>query len=286
MTKAQNLELQTSLPALAEEQIRQYRQDGHLIVPQVLSSAEVEVYRHRLLVVGRREHQKLNDYERSVGASGNQFIFDLREIDPMAWQFIAEPKIAKVAAELLKSDRVRILHYNCFFKPSQGRGTPWHRDCLFIPLEADKLITAWVPLVDLSPEMGLLTFVSGSNHPKGWDFSPTNQYSGDSLEPMLSKRGLRLSTVGKMKVGDVSFHSSLTLHGAPVNESNCLRAVVAISYYADEARIQDPELCKFFPSQTVRSIAYRQHFLREYFSDLKPGDFARNRNHPVVYERL
>ena len=269
---------------VTEEQRDRYRRDGHLVISQLLSQAEVATAYPALFATANREHQKLNDYERSVGASGSRFVYDLRQIDPEVWQFIASPRLAQWAAELLDTDRVRILHYNCFFKPAGGKPTPWHQDYLFIPLEAEKLIAAWVPLVNLTPEMGLLTFASGSHEVKTGDFSAANQYSPSQLEQVLAERDLRLTTVGNMQVGDVSFHSSLTLHGAPANRSDRMRAAVAISYYADEARIQDPEQSN--SAAALEAIAYRQHFLREYFPNLQPGDLAQTPEHPIVYTRL
>lgn len=275
----------SSLP-LTEDQRAHYHRDGHLVVSQLLPETEVRQAHPALLATARKEHQKLNEYERSVGASGSQFVYDLREIDPVVWNFIASPRIAQAAAELLDTNRVRILHYNCFFKPAGGQPTPWHQDYLFIPLDADRLITAWVPLVNLTPEMGLLRFASGSHRLKTTDFSQVNQYSQARLEQLWAEQSLRLTTVGNMAVGDVSFHSSLTLHGASANRSDQMRATVAISYYADEARIQDPENCPLNSAVALSSVAYRRHFLREYFPDLKPGDLAQTPDHPLVYQRV
>ena len=286
MRKGELLQHQLDSLPLTDEQRADYRRDGHLVVPQLLLPTEVSAARPALFATASREHQKLNEYERSVGASGSRFVYDLREIDPLVWKFIASPRIAQAAAELLGTNRVRILHYNCFFKPAGGKPTPWHQDYLFIPLEADQLITAWVPLVNLTAEMGLLTFATGSHRLKTTDFSQVNQYSQQQLEQRLAELGLRLTTVGNMAVGDVSFHSSLTLHGAPANPSSEMRAAVAISYYADEASIQDPESCPQNSAGALRSIAYRQHFLREYFPHLKPGDLAQTPEHPIVYQRV
>ncbi|NEQ07042.1 MAG: phytanoyl-CoA dioxygenase family protein [Moorea sp. SIO4E2] len=286
MNQGQPLTLKLDNVQLSQVQLEQYRRDGHLVVPQVLLPTEVIAARPALMATANREREKLSNYERSVGASGSQFIYDLREIDPVVWQFIASPRLAQVAAELLETDRIRILHYNCFFKPAGGRGTAWHQDYLYIPLEAEKLITAWVPLVNLTAEMGLLTLASGSHRCKTADLATANQYSQGDLEQMLSEQGLQLTTVGNLAVGDVSFHSSLTLHGAPPNRSHQMRAVVAVSYYADEARIQDPEDYQLNSPGTLQSIAYRQHFLREYFPHLKPGDLAHTSDHPIVYQRM
>ena len=269
---------------LTDEYRDRYRRHGHVVVSQLLPPDEVIAARPALFATAKREREKLNDYERSVGASGSRFVYDLREIDSVVWQFIASSRLAQMATELLDTYSVRILHYNCFFKPAGGQPTPWHQDYLFIPLEAEKLITAWVPLVNLTPEMGLLRFASGFYETKTADFSKVNQCSSLELKQKLAELGLQLTTVGNMVVGDVSFHSSLTLHGAPGNYAEQMRAAVAISYYADDACIQDPKQAN--SPASLGAIAYRQHFLREYFPNLQPGDLAQTPEHPIVYSRV
>ena len=288
MTQAPNLELHNSLPILAEEQIEQYHRDGHLVVRQLLAPAEVAASQPFLVAAANREAQKLNahDYPASA-ASGSTLAYDLRKTQPSVWQFITSPRLTQAAAELLDSDRIRILHYNCFFKPAQGHRTPWHRDCFYIPLEPGKSIVAWVPLVNLTPEMGPLAFGTGSHRIVTADLLDASQYSQDCVEQMLLKQGLRLTSVGSMAVGDVSFHHSLTLHGAPVNQTNIRRDVVAISYYADDARIQEPENREFLPPHVLqRSVKYCQSYLQEYFPHLQLGDLAHSPHNPIVYQRI
>lgn len=270
--------------SLSVAQVEQYCQDGHLVVPQALAPGDIAVYRPFLVEVANRELAKLNDSERAVGTSGSRFVYDLREAHQAVWRFITSPGIATIAAELLEVDRVRLLHYNCFFKPPQGLGTPWHQDCLYIPLNTDKVIAAWIPLVELSPDMGPLTFASGSHRAGLFEFANTNKYSPERIEQMLGEQGLRLTSVGSMAVGDVSFHSSFTLHSAPKNFSSRMREVIAISYYADGARIGEPENLNFPAAQIFQSVKYREHFLNQYFSGLKQGDLACSPHNPVVYK--
>jgi ectoine hydroxylase-related dioxygenase (phytanoyl-CoA dioxygenase family) len=271
--------------SLSPAQVEQYRQDGHLIVPQALAPADVAAYRPFLVEVANRELAKLNDSERAVGTSGSTFVYDLREVHQAVWRLITSVAIAKIAAELLEVDSVRLLHYNCFFKPPQGLGTPWHQDCLYIPLNTDKVIAAWIPLVELSPNMGPLTFASGSHRTGFFEFANTNKYLPERIVQMLEERGLQLTSVGSMAVGDVSFHSSFTLHSAPNNFSDRMREVIAISYYADGACIGEPENFDLSSSQTFQTVKYREHFLNQYFSGLQRGDLASSPTNPVVYQK-
>lgn len=283
--EVQNLPELSQRSALSSEEIEWYHRDGHIVVPQALAPQDVAAYRPFLVEVANTELAKLNDSERAVGTSGSKFVYDLRRVHPAVWRFITSSAIAKIAAELLQIDRVRLLHYNCFFKPPQGLETPWHQDCLYIPLNTDKVITAWIPLVELFPNMGLLTFASGSDQAGFLEFGNSNTYCPETMVQMLKKRGLRLTNVGCMAVGDISFHSSFTLHSAPKNFSNRMREVIAISYYADGACIGEPEQFNLSSSQILQSVKYREHFLNQYFSGLHRGDLACSPTNPVVYQQ-
>ena len=283
--EVQNLPKLMPRCSLSPAQIEQYRQDGHLVVPQALAPEDVVTYRPFIVEVANQELAKLNEYERAVGTSGFRFVYDLREVHQAVWRFITSEGIAKIAAELLEVDSVRLLHYNCFFKPPQGLGTPWHQDCLYIPLNTDKVIAAWIPLLELSPNMGPLTFASSSHRAGFCEFANTNKYSSEQIAQMLEEQGLQLQSVGSMAVGDVSFHSSFTLHSAPKNFSNQMREVIAISYYADGARIGEPENFDFSSSQGFQTVKYREHFLSQYFSGLKWGDLACSPTNPIVYQK-
>ncbi len=75
-------------------QVEQYRQDGHLVVPQALAPADVAAYRPFLVEVANRELAKLNDSERAVGTSGSTFVYDLREVHQAVWHLITSVAIA------------------------------------------------------------------------------------------------------------------------------------------------------------------------------------------------
>ena len=285
MQEVKNLPQLSQRCSLSPAQVAKYGQDGYLVLAQALEPAEIAAYRPFIVAVANRELTKLNDSERAIGTSSSTFVYDLREVDQVVWQFITSEAIAKIAAELLGVDSVRLLHYNCFFKPPQSMETPWHQDCLYIPLNTDKVIAAWIPLVELSPDMGTLTFANGSHQFGLCDFANTNKYSPERIAQMLADRGFPLTSIGGMAVGDVSFHSSFTLHSAPKNLSNQMREVIAISYYADGACIGEPDNFDLSSFRIFPPVKYREHFLNQYFSGLQSGDLACSPTNPVVYHK-
>lgn len=273
-----------NLPQLSEEyslsaaQISRFQQDGHLVATGILSAAEVAAYRPFLAEEAARQREKLSPRERAVGASSTKFIFDLRTTNNGVRRFVTARRFGKLAADLLGVASVRILHYNCFFKPPGGYGTPWHQDHLFMPLACEQVITLWLPLVDLAADMGLLTFASESHQAGFVDLAGSGQ-----IERAIVDRGYSLTTTGPMAAGDVSFHASWTLHRADANTGGRMREVIAMSYYPDGTSIADPQNASFLSPQMLQSIQYREHFLDHYFSGLAPGDPAAGPANPVVY---
>ena len=73
-----------------------------------------------------------------------------------------------LAAALMATPQVRFYHDHVLVKEGGTRQrTPWHQDQHYFPLDTDNTITMWMPLVDLTPEMGIMRFASGS-HREGY----------------------------------------------------------------------------------------------------------------------
>ena len=77
--------------------------------------------------------------------------------------FAFSQRLGKIAADLMGVDGVRIYHDQAVFKHVGGGRTPWHRDSHFFPLDTDRVVTIWMPLVDLVPEMGELRYAVGTH---------------------------------------------------------------------------------------------------------------------------
>ena len=71
------------------------------------------------------------------------------------------PRFAKAAAELLGVDGVRLYHDQALFKEPGGGHTPWHQDRSTGRSDTEKTITMWMPLADLDPAVGSMTFATG-----------------------------------------------------------------------------------------------------------------------------
>lgn len=206
----------------------EFRENGHAALPRALPAALIDGLRGTFLSYVAQKHEGLSGFEKSLGASATKATFSLSEAPQPIRDLVCAPALAEIAARALGADRVRVLHFNGFFKPGGGMATPWHQDMGYIPLDCEDVVTTWVPLVGVTEEMGPLVFASGSHHA-----------GAQPLTDLGTRYPLRRAP--EMAPGDVSIHHGWTAHCSLPNRSKQIRAAVAISYFPDGARLRLPD---------------------------------------------
>lgn len=165
---------------------------------------------------------------------------NLWELDEQVKQFTLARRFAKIAADLLGVDNVRIYHDQALYKEAGGGHTPWHQDQYYWPLDTQQTVTMWMPLVKVEEQMGMLTFASGSHVNGPVDNLAISDESDLVLEEHIKQQQYTISRPKSMAAGDASWHYGWTLHSAPGNNSSLTREVMTIIYFADGARITEP----------------------------------------------
>lgn len=238
---------QNHLPALddvkkiPEKQIEEFREEGHTITRGLLSPQEVAAY-HKVISAAatkfNTEKRKMQDRD-TYGKAFLQ-IKNLWRHDENVKKIVMSRRLAQVAADLLGVKNVRIYHDQALFKEPGGGPTPWHQDQYYWPLDTDKTITLWMPLVDINEEMGMLTFASGSQK-KGSVFNyEISDESEEEFDKYVHENNFEISRAKTMKAGDATWHTGFTIHNAPGNKSDSMREVFTIIYIADGAKITEP----------------------------------------------
>ena len=260
---------------LTREQIAFYQANGYILLRGVASPGEAEAYR---AVITDMTNEFAKSYkpmsERDTYGKAFIQLSNLWEDSEAVRKFVVARRFAKIAAELMGVEGVRLYHDQALYKEPGGGHTPWHQDQQYWPLDGVKCVTLWMPLVDASEDMGTMRFAAGS-HGLGY-LGPMN-ISDDSerqLSNLVKERGYEVQSVGAMRAGDATFHNGWTIHGAPGNTSPAnTREVMTIIYLEDAAVITEPD------------SSSRQNDLRRWFPDLKPGDPAASRINPLIYHR-
>ena len=215
-----------------------FARNGHAVVRGLASAQEVGEY----LPAIKTATQLLRGDERPMSERdtyGKAFIqsMNLWTVDPVAREFVMAKRFAKVAADLMGVDGVRLYHDQALFKEPGGGITPWHQDHVYWPLETTNTITMWMPLVDVPNEIGSVVFASGSHERGDLGGSEIGDDSQLHFDRLIEREKFDLVTYAPMRAGDASFHAGWVLHGAPANETATMRSVMTIIYFADGARV-------------------------------------------------
>ena len=221
-------------------QVEAFDRDGHVLLPAVASAQEVAAFREAVRAAVLRlskERRPLRDRD-TYGRAFLQ-VFNLWRQDQAVERFVLADRFAGVAARLLGAERVRLYHDQALFKEPGGGRTPWHQDALYWPLRGRRCVTMWMPLVDVRPEMGALSFASGTN--TGVLSEETISDASDrAFEAMLAADGRTVTPPVALRAGDATFHGGWTVHRALPNTSEVMREVMTVIYVADGERVQEP----------------------------------------------
>jgi len=223
---------------LPEENIAEFRDKGHTLVKGVLSKNEIEAYRPVIVGAADRyntEKRKLEDRD-TYGKAFLQ-IMNLWREDAEVKKFVLAKRMAKIAADLMGVENVRLYHDQALFKEAGGGPTPWHQDQYYWPIDTINTVTMWMPLIDIDIEMGMLTFASGSyKNGSIFNFEISDESEG-AFDNYVNEHKFPISRAKTMNAGDATWHRGFTIHNAPGNDSDKMREVMTVIYVADGARI-------------------------------------------------
>ena len=226
---------------ISEEQIAFYQENKYIKVKDVLSE---DLLNHFNKVITKKVNE-LNQVDIPLeqrDTYGKAFLqlMNLWREDETIKKLIFGKRVAKLAADLMQVDGVRMYHDQALFKEAGGGITPWHADQYYWPLSSDKTITAWIPLQATPLEMGPLEFSAGSHQiHEGRDL-----YISDESEDLITKK-LRVTdfkhVIEPFDAGEISFHSGWVFHRAGANTSEAMRKVMTIIYMDKDMVLKQPE---------------------------------------------
>ncbi len=235
----ETIDLTGSFP-LDDATIESFRRRGHAVVRGLASRDEVGAVGPAIVEQGTARAWDARSLEER-DTYGKAFLqsFNLHRTDPRIRAFVFAPRFAEVAARLLGVDGVRLYHDQGLLKEPGGGPTPWHQDGFYWPLDNDRTITMWMPVVDVPAEIGTMTVASGSHLLPDLRGTRISDESHDHFARALRDRDLPLDTHGPLAAGDATFHAGWVVHSAPGNPTDRMRPVMTVIYVDAAARIAD-----------------------------------------------
>lgn len=273
---------------MGSEAIERFRRDGHIKLSAVLTREELDAYRahlERVVFDSPEEHHAVE--QRVAGTNKNwMFVNNLWTLDPVARRFVLGRRFGRIAADLLGVDAVRLFRDQSYFKAAGGANTPWHQDAYFMPLDTERIVTFWVPLTDVTPDMAPMSYVTGSHAAGYLGTSTGDDASMDRFEDDLRRRGFRFANYRSFEPGELAIHAGMTLHASRANTSSRLREAMVLVYFADGARVaaEPPQRQDLSPQEYFAALIRRQTRAAS-LPGMQPGALADGDMTPLVYSR-
>jgi ectoine hydroxylase-related dioxygenase (phytanoyl-CoA dioxygenase family) len=225
---------------LSGDAVARFRRGGYVRLDQVLPPgplAEIGAEITRLTIALNEEHRPLQ--ERDTYDRAFLQVMNLWRRSEAVRRFVFGKRLARLAADLLEVEGVRLYHDQSLYKEPSGGITPAHADQYYWPLSSDRTVTAWIPLQPVPMDMGPLGFFAGSQRFEMGRDLPISDDSERRIVAAMADQGFPFE-VAPFALGDVSFHLGWSFHRAGANISDQPRSVMTVIYMDRDIRAIDP----------------------------------------------
>ena len=254
---------------IPKHKIDYFWKNGFVVLKNVLSKEEIEIYRKE---IKETTYKRNRNNEKSFGGAFTQALnirFDSKAVE----QFCLSKKLGKIAADLTKVKAMRIFHEQALFKGPGDTKTYWHQDQYFWPLDTKLHIGMWMPLINLTKDMGLMRFVIGPHLDGEKNGVSISEDSENYYNNLIKKENMKIYELDSINAGDCTFHFGWTIHSAGINISNNVREVMVVTYFPDGSRVGKLD--------NESRINDAKHFL----GDKKKGEIADHSMNSIVYKK-
>jgi ectoine hydroxylase-related dioxygenase (phytanoyl-CoA dioxygenase family) len=148
-----------------------YDELGYVVLPEALSSDEVEAIRLDAARLCRGDYGPIRgSHPGQPGESiedtmrRNLCIHHPHKISPVLRDALHQPRIVDTLTQIIGPD-VKAMQSMLFIKSEGKPGQAWHQDEFFIPTRDRSLTAAWIALDDATVRNGCLWILPGSHRP-------------------------------------------------------------------------------------------------------------------------
>lgn len=230
-------------------QLDQYRENGYLIVENVLNSEEIAALRsdfERWVDDSRQQVKPWGetldgrarfdiDSDHSADHPSLRRVASPTEISDAYKRIALESRVAEIAGQLIGGTGARFHHSKINSKlPHTATEVKWHQDFPFTPHSNDDLVTALLLVSDVTPDNGPLKVIPGSHKGPLFSLWQNDSFTGVVDDAVAEEYCSEpLSCTGPS--GAVCFMHTRLLHASGPNHTDYPRNLFISVYAAEDA---------------------------------------------------
>jgi phytanoyl-CoA hydroxylase len=243
---------------LTPEQVADYREQGYLLVEDLVSPEEVVALRERIrdythggrpqegLAVQTEPRVVRGELPVDHPGDGIRKIDYLVQRDNLFRALGLHPRIVGILTQILGPD-IKMFRNSLLLKPpTVGSQKGWHQDSPYWPIEPMELCSCWFPFDDATLENGCMAVLPG------WQQrGPLPHVSvTDDFVIVPEAIDVAQAVFVPMRAGSGLFFHSLLPHYTSPNRSQSWRRAIALSYMSAHSRYTgEGEGPEYFPVQ-------------------------------------
>jgi len=226
---------------ITNNQLEQYKEQGFIVVPNVLSANELQTLRTELADVVAKSSQ----------VTENDRVYDLEDthtpdsprvrrvkyphtVMPSVKALIRKPELVEILKQLI-GPGVRFQTAKLNMK-SAGYGAPveWHQDWAFYPHTNQDLLAVGVMIDDMDLNNGPMQVVPGSHKGPVYDHHSNGFFCG-AIDPTKADCAFDSAVPLTGTAGSMTFHHVRAVHGSAPNTSDKSRNFLLFQFTAVDA---------------------------------------------------
>jgi len=226
---------------ITEAKAQEYRDKGYIVVPSLLTPAEVaEIVAAADSVMGRAKELDRSDEILDLDDAHTRHAPLVRRIKnpnqhhEVFARLAKQPRILDVLEKVLGPD-IRF-HHSKLNNKSAGGGAAveWHQDWAFYPHTNDDVLAVGIYLDDCGLDNGPLLCVPGSHKGPTFDHHVDGAFCG-AMDPTVAKLDYGKAEALYGPAGSITVHHARMVHGSALNRSNRTRRLYLMGYTAADA---------------------------------------------------
>ena len=229
---------------LTEEQIKDYQEDGVIIVKEIFKNWIEPLRKGFKKVLDNPSKHGRENVDKNQGR-----FFE----DYCNWERIEEFKecmfnspAAQIVAEATNSKSIQIFHDHLFIKePGTNKETPWHQDMPYYCMNGNDTGSFWIPLDEVNIENNL-KLILGSHkwqkliRPTKWSNNQSWYQEDNSFMDLPSLEEFEKNIlIPELNLGDAVLFNFKTVHGSTGNNSSKSRRAFSIRFIGDDVKYID-----------------------------------------------